>query len=75
MSIFFSFLHSKIPTVSLKSKYYYLGVNKGFMNGSRLVIENAKRKKNARLTPSMNLSSMTVPDHGTMCPNFWLGEN
>ena len=42
---------------------------------SRLVIENAKRKKNVRLAPSMNLSSMTAPDYGKMCPNFWLGEN
>ena len=33
-----------------------------------------QEKKNARLTPSMNLSSMTAPDYGKMCPNFWLGE-
>ena len=32
------------------------------------------REKNAWLTPSMNLSSMTAPDYWKMCPNFWLGE-
>ena len=34
-----------------------------------------QEKKNVWLAPSMNLSSMTVPDYGKMCPNFWLGEN
>ena len=29
-----------------------------------------QEKKNVRLAPSMNLSSMTVPDYGKMCPNF-----
>ena len=28
------------------------------------------REKNVRLTLSMNLSSMTAPDYGKMCPNF-----
>ena len=40
----------------------------------RLVIENAKRKKNVWLAPTMNLSSMTAPDYWKVCPNFWLGE-
>ena len=29
-----------------------------------------QEKKNVRLTLSMNLSSMTAPDYGKMCPNF-----
>ena len=34
-----------------------------------------KEKKIVQLTPSMILSSMTVPDYGNMCPNFCIGEN
>ena len=34
-----------------------------------------KEKKIVQLTPSMILSSMTVPDYGNMCPNFSIGEN
>ena len=34
-----------------------------------------KEKKIVQLTPSMILSSMTVPDYGKMCPNFCIGEN
>ena len=34
------------------------------------------REKNVRLTPSMNLSFITAPDYGKMCPcpNFWFWE-
>ena len=32
---------------------------------------DCQEKKNVRLTPSMNLSSIATPDYGKMCPNFW----
>ena len=34
-----------------------------------------QEKKNARLAPLMNLSSMTAPDYGKMCPNCWYRAN
>ena len=33
-----------------------------------------QEKKNVQLAPWMNLSSMTDPDCGKMCPNFWFRE-
>ena len=61
-------------------------LQESFKRASRELQESAKRapnalsfrmqrEKNVQLTPSMILSSMTVPDYGKMCPNFCIREN
>ena len=61
-------------------------LQESFKRASRELQESAKRapnalsfrmqrEKNVQLTPSMILSSMTVPDYGKMCPNFWYRGN
>ena len=57
--------HFNFLLVKNVSPFFYL---------TRLIIENVKRKKNAQLTPSINLSSMTTPDYWKVCPKFQLEE-
>ena len=79
-------LYSFISNYSKYKLYYYNKRNSprpNFNLKSRIQVSNPKSKikspeeRDSRLTKrkKMNLSSMTVPDYGKMCPNFWFRED
>ena len=78
-------LYSFISNYSKYKLYYYNKRNSprpNFNLKSRIQVSNPKSKikspeeRDSRLTKrkKMNLSSITVPDYGKMCPNFWFWE-